>query len=64
MRVTVLYITNVMPNSDIEKQIVLSVPCTHDRYFFLYTFRFTKVGFIYGAFKMHTFWVSEISIQF
>ena len=35
----------VMPNSDPERQIFLSTPYTHDRYFFLHTFRFTTFDF-------------------
>ena len=35
----------VMPNSDPERQIFLSTPYTHDRYFFLHTFWLTTFDF-------------------
>ena len=35
----------VMPNSDPERQIFLSTPYTHDRYFFLHTSRYTTFDF-------------------
>ena len=35
----------VMPNSDPEWRIFLSIPYTHDRYFFLHTFWFTTFDF-------------------
>ena len=36
----------VMPNSDPEWRIFLSIPYTHDRYFFLHTFWFTTFDFL------------------